>query len=163
MPGDVAFMHKYLCKPNSDPRRGTTRSEIIFSYEYKCLFLLSLSPSFLPLSFFVSLIFFLSLFGSWSLHFAFAAPRVPGNRSILLLTYLYVSALAANAFSRANGSLDCVSFKEKSPVLVILHGIKGEDLNCAYTPNILIECGFYSYARKKYQFVQLNKSQRKVR
>jgi len=35
MPSDVAFMHKYLCKPNSDPRRGTTRGEIIFSYEYK--------------------------------------------------------------------------------------------------------------------------------
>lgn len=127
-----------------------------------CSFSLFLLPSFLPLSFFISLIFFLSLWLMVS-PFRVRRPARPGNRSILLLTYLYVSALAANAFSRANGWLDCVSFKEKSPVLVILHGIKGGDLNCAYTPNILIECGFYSYARKKYQFVQLNKSQRKVR
>ena len=29
-------MHKYLCKPNSDPEEaGRARGEIIFSYEYK--------------------------------------------------------------------------------------------------------------------------------
>lgn len=126
----------------------------------------SLSFSLLPSSFLLYLSHFLSL-SLWLMvsPFRVRRPARPGNRSILLLTYLYVSALAANAFSRANGWLDCVSFKEKSPVLVILHGIKGEDLNCAYTPNILIECAMniYSYARKKYQFVQLNKSQRKVR